>query len=182
MTNELSKTNVLEYEARSPDDTWRSGNLVLTGLASGRPITSAHTQFVSAPNLEVRGKLSNARTAKGDAKTNASDVSPDAPLRLEVAAQLAFPGGGITAAGLRKEARRGKLAVERIAGKDYTTLSAIEDMRALCRTNPKVLDYGSSPPTKARTQAGSSETEQGLSAQAAALASAAKLKNASRRT
>jgi hypothetical protein len=58
MTNELSKTNVLEYEARSPDDTWRSGNLVLTGFASGRPITSAHTQFVSAPNLEVRGKLS----------------------------------------------------------------------------------------------------------------------------
>jgi hypothetical protein len=44
MTNELSKTN--EYEARSPDDTWRSGNLVLTGFASARPITSAHMQFV----------------------------------------------------------------------------------------------------------------------------------------
>ena len=37
-------------------------------------------------------------------------VAPDAPLRLHVAAQIAFPHGGITAKGLRKEALRGKLA------------------------------------------------------------------------
>ena len=55
-------------------------------------------------------------------------VDKDAPLRLSIAAELAFPFGGMTAAGLRKEAARGNLAVERIAGKDYTTLAAIEAM------------------------------------------------------
>jgi hypothetical protein len=39
----------------------------------------------------------------------------------------------MTASGLRKEAARGRLAVERIAGKDFTTLAAIANMRTLCR-------------------------------------------------
>jgi hypothetical protein len=39
----------------------------------------------------------------------------------------------MTASGLRREADRGRLIVERIAGKDYTTLQAIADMRRLCR-------------------------------------------------
>ena len=56
-------------------------------------------------------------------------ISKDAPLRLADAAILPFPLGGITASGLRKEANRGNLAVERIAGKDYTTLASIETMR-----------------------------------------------------
>ena len=59
-------------------------------------------------------------------------VAPDAPLRLAVAAQIAFPHGGITAKGLRKEAMRGKLQVWRMAGKDYTTLNAIKDMQTKC--------------------------------------------------
>lgn len=57
----------------------------------------------------------------------------NAPLRLCVAAQLAFPDGSMTAAGLRKERQRGRLVVERIAGKDYTTLAFIEEMRKRCR-------------------------------------------------
>jgi hypothetical protein len=64
-------------------------------------------------------------------------IKPDMPLRLAVAAELAFPRGGITAAGLRREAARGRLVTERIAGKDYTTLADIENMRALCRNRPK---------------------------------------------
>jgi hypothetical protein len=59
--------------------------------------------------------------------------APDAPLRLRVAAEVAFPDGTMTARGLRREARRGHLVIERIAGKDYTTLSAINEMRLLCR-------------------------------------------------
>jgi len=60
-------------------------------------------------------------------------IGPDTPLRLDVAARIAFPAGGMTASGLRREAARGRLTVERIAGKDFTTLSAIATMREKCR-------------------------------------------------
>ena len=60
-------------------------------------------------------------------------VKPDTPLRLDVAAALAYPDGSMTASGLRKEAGRGRLVIERTAGKDYTTLAAIARMRELCR-------------------------------------------------
>src|ERR1700691_6017393 len=60
-------------------------------------------------------------------------IGPDTPLRLSVAAALAFPDGSMTKSGLRREAARGRLVVERIAGKDYTTLRAIGRMRELCR-------------------------------------------------
>jgi hypothetical protein len=65
-----------------------------------------------------------------------SDVSPDTPLRLDVAARLAFPDGSMTGRGLRREASRGRLAIERVAGKHYTTLRAILDMRTQCRVAP----------------------------------------------
>jgi hypothetical protein len=61
-------------------------------------------------------------------------IDRNAPLRLAAAAEAAFPGGGMTASGLRRESRRGRLVIERIAGKDYTTLAEIERMRQLCRT------------------------------------------------
>src|SRR6266568_7579789 len=70
-------------------------------------------------------------------------VTPDTPLRLEIAAALAFPDGSMTASGLRREGARGRLAIERIAGKDYTTLANIERMRELCRVEAKVPDCGS---------------------------------------
>jgi hypothetical protein len=65
-------------------------------------------------------------------------VTPDTPLRLEIAAALAFPDGSMTASGLRREGTRGRLTIERIAGKDYTTLANIERMRELCRVQAKV--------------------------------------------
>jgi hypothetical protein len=64
------------------------------------------------------------------------NITDETPLRLAVAAEVAFPGGGMTASGLRKEAGRGRLVIERIAGKDYTTLAAIAEMRRLCRIQP----------------------------------------------
>jgi hypothetical protein len=73
-------------------------------------------------------------------------VDNDAPLRLARAAELAFPDGGMTASGLRKEAAKGRLVIERIANKDYTTLAATADMRAACRiADPK--------PSRARRRA-----------------------------
>ncbi len=52
---------------------------------------------------------------------NMEAIRPDTPLRLDIAAALAYPDGSMTASGLRREAKRGRLVIERIAGKDYTT-------------------------------------------------------------
>jgi hypothetical protein len=62
-----------------------------------------------------------------------SEVKPDDPIRLSTAASLAFPDGSMISSGLRKEALRGRLVIERIAGKDFTTLAHIERMRELRR-------------------------------------------------
>src|SRR6516165_10589662 len=66
-----------------------------------------------------------------------SDITTDTPLRLKVAAALAYPDGSMSASGLRREARKGHLVVERTAGKDYTTLANIERMRELCRVEAR---------------------------------------------
>jgi hypothetical protein len=52
-----------------------------------------------------------------------SNIDEDMPLRLAVAAAIAFPDGSMTASGLRRKMCRGRLVIERIAGKDYTTLN-----------------------------------------------------------
>ena len=89
----------------------------------------------------------------------------DEPLRLDVAAAKAFPDGSMSKNGLRREARRGRLVIQRIAGKDYTTLRAIGEMRELCRVEVKDRDSGLSPPagtseaTSRIIRPGSSETE-----------------------
>jgi len=71
------------------------------------------------------------------------EIDDDTPLRLDVAAKIAYPRGGITAAGLRREWKRGKLVIERVAGKDYTTLNHIKRMRELCHAQPNPRDCGS---------------------------------------
>jgi hypothetical protein len=65
------------------------------------------------------------------------NTAPDAPLRLSIAAKLAFPDGSMTASGVRREAARGRLHIERVAGKDFTTFEAIKRMRELCRVRAK---------------------------------------------
>ena len=78
----------------------------------------------------------------------ASVYGDDRPLRLAVAAKVAFPDGSMTASGLRREAQRGRLVIERIAGKDYTTLNAIQEMRTLCRVEAKDRACGSNRPER----------------------------------
>jgi hypothetical protein len=73
-------------------------------------------------------------------------LGPDIPLRLEVAAAVAYPDGSMKASGLRREAARGRLVIERVAGKDYTTLANIERMRELCRVQTKEPGYGCALP------------------------------------
>ena len=105
-------------------------------------------------------------------------VTDTQPLRLDVAAALAFPDGSMGASGLRREAEKGRLAIERIAGKDYTTLRAIEEMRRICRVPPKEPACGSSlknathQEASASGQYGSSATARAKSALDALLATA----------
>jgi hypothetical protein len=66
----------------------------------------------------------------------------DTPLRLDAAAKIAFPDGSMTANGLRLEARRGRLVIARIAGKDFTTLNHIKRMVELCHVSQARRDSG----------------------------------------
>ena len=85
-------------------------------------------------------------------------VARDAPIRLSTAAKLAFPDGTMTASGLRREASRGRLITERIAGKDFTTLANIDRMRELCRVGAKERDFISG--LSAEIRKGNSQSEQ----------------------
>ena len=80
--------------------------------------------------------------ASSSSRDRPEEIDPDAPLRVDFAAKVAFPHGGLTAAGLRKEIRRGRLPFEMIAGKQYVTLNDIQRMREQCRVAEKVPDCG----------------------------------------
>src|SRR5262249_15374048 len=73
------------------------------------------------------------------------DIGGDQPLRLAVAAALAFPDGSMSGSVLRREAARGGFVVERIAGRDYPTWANIERMGELCRVEAGVPASGSVP-------------------------------------
>lgn len=76
-----------------------------------------------------------------------AEIADDTPLRLDVAAAVAFPGGGMTASGLRRERDAGRLTTELIAGKEFTTLVDIAQMRELCRRKAKPKpDHGACRP------------------------------------
>lgn len=98
-------------------------------------------------------------------------IAHETPLRLAVVAAVAFPDGSMTVSGLRLEHRRGRLAIERMAGKDYTTLAAIERMRELCRIVPKARASTFAAPSTAASAStlpsGSSRAPDGKRAQAA---------------
>ena len=105
------------------------------------------------------------------------NIGLDEPLRLVDAVKYGFRHGGMTVSGLRKESRRGRLVIERIAGKDFTTLRAIEEMRRQCLVQQKARGCGfganasiSVPADGSQSQLGSSRTVTSVSPQAALLA------------
>jgi len=102
-------------------------------------------------------------------------INSDTPLRLSVVAALAFSDGSMTASGLRREAARGRLVVERIAGKDYTTLANVERMRELCRVETRVPGC-TSDGTAVAQRSGSSSIAAAKSGQARAKMISAQLK------
>jgi hypothetical protein len=101
-------------------------------------------------------------------------VTQDTPLRLKVAAKLAFPDGSISVNSLRREIAAGRLEAMKIAGKHFVTLRGIGELGKLCRVVPK--DHTLSSKRQSMTsrgggsemKVGSSGTDKGKSALAAA--------------
>jgi transcriptional regulator with XRE-family HTH domain len=106
-------------------------------------------------------------------------ITPDTPLRLSVAARVAYPDGSMTAHGLRNEAEKGRLVIERTAGKIYTTLAAITRMRELCRHNPKMATGRDISPTSPEDSCSDANLKR---AQEAAYMTLAELEGRSRST
>jgi hypothetical protein len=104
------------------------------------------------------------------------NVDPNAPLRLAVAAEHAFPFGGMTAKGLRCEAKRGRLVIWRIANKDFTSLAAIQEMRRKYRLQDNQPASGSVQQEETAQQHGSLSTTDARIALAAARASTSALR------
>ena len=58
-----------------------------------------------------------------------SEITDETPLRLDTAAQMAFPDGGVSKNALRSAAARGDLEHERLAGRIITTLRWVREWR-----------------------------------------------------
>jgi hypothetical protein len=109
-------------------------------------------------------------------------ITPTTPLRLEVAAALGFPDGSMTTGALRRLAAAQKLAHEKIAGKYFVTLRAIEEMRTACRVPAKAPELNSKKPATDDNEPMSSGTGSGPSALDAMNAIAEELKESLRLT
>jgi hypothetical protein len=93
-------------------------------------------------------------------------ITPTTPLRLKVAAALAFPDGSMSEKALRELGHAGKLTVEIIRGKHFNTLADIEEMRSLRRVQARVPDSTSRQrgrDTKPVTSSATSSTDDGSS-------------------
>ena len=107
-------------------------------------------------------------------------VDNDTPQRLDVvAAQF-----GLKAAALRTEAKRGRLVISRVAGKDWTSVAEVREMFYRCRVNPEAHTYGSDRLASERTrepsaQSGSSKTPDTSKALVSALAHVERLRRRS---
>jgi hypothetical protein len=106
------------------------------------------------------------------------DITDETPLRLDVAAALAYPDGSMKESGLRAEIRAGRLDAELTAGRYYTTLGDIKRMRQACRGRRRERASGSAR----TTDTGISETESESAALAALKQTAEELRKPSRPT
>jgi hypothetical protein len=110
-----------------------------------------------------------------DVVEDVKELGPNDFVRLRVAAERFFPDGTMTESGLRGEARRGRLVTWRIAGKDYTSFSAIEEMKAQCRSVQRVQGSISEQQRAKNAAHGSSAMEADPSALDALLLNAQRL-------
>ncbi|MET4363466.1 hypothetical protein ABIB06_004060 [Bradyrhizobium sp. LB8.2] len=71
-------------------------------------------------------------------------IQPSTPLRLDIAAHLAFPDGSMSVSALRRLVVAGKLTHEFFAGKYFVTLAAIDEFREASR----IRAIGAHQPTR----------------------------------
>jgi hypothetical protein len=110
------------------------------------------------------------------------NIHPDEPLRLDDAIKFGFPHGGMTVSGLRREAAAGRLVIEKIANKHFTTLRAVEEMRKSCRVRVEARACGGEKiggrvERSSHGERGSLSTPESITPQAALLAKIEKRKN-----
>jgi len=125
----------------------------------------------SVKPLLPRGNQERPRAELANFVTGSHGAAPsvvDLDAHLKYAVKIAFPTGGMTVSGLRKEIGRGRLEVEIIAGKQFTTLANIARMRELCLGRAKALDFGSDQQVESSPlRSGSSKIKDSISPQAA---------------
>jgi hypothetical protein len=186
---EVEETGVAAKRESDPADTIRRLHQERPDILKRATRTSARLweNAVASP-VELQAELPAEPKKPRRQHIPAPEVGPQTPLRLDVAARLAFPDGSMTASGLRREGRRGHLMIERIAGKDFTTIQHIEAMRLKCRDQQKAQDYGLNPKSvtpaasSPAVQHGSSATDRVRSARAALEKTTRKLKERSANT
>lgn len=115
--------------------------------------------------MSQAGRVEDKRAKPPATVMDGVPITSTTPLRLSVAARLAFPDGSMSEKALRELGNARRLTVEVIRGKHYTTLGDIEEMRKLCRVQAKARDCA--PTSATAKQCGSSATDSGTSAQAA---------------
>lgn len=106
----------------------------------------------------------------------------DESMTLFEAVAVFFPHGPLTLSSLRTEAKAGRLAVCRVAGKDLTTPGAIKELVTPCRAENPSHPASISEPNATERRSGSSSTVAGKSAQAAARRTLQELRQRSRTT
>lgn len=97
-------------------------------------------------------------------------LAADTPIRIAVAAALAFPDGSMKAGGLRRERDAGRLETWITAGKEYTSLAAIDEMTRRCREERRARSLQPSISPARTPHQSASEEQQSQIALAAALA------------
>lgn len=101
----------------------------------------------------------------------------DDPVTLKEACEIVFRGT-ITPSTLRAEAKRAKIAIAKIGKRYFTTLREARELYDRCRVAPEAHISISTP----GVGSGSSETDNALSARAAANATVEMLKGLSKHT
>ena len=108
-------------------------------------------------------------------------MTEGALMTLTDAAAWLDPSGKLSARSLKTESERGRLELIKIAGKHFVTEDALKEMIEKCRGNPKARDSMYTG-DQAGKQSGSFGMDRTKKAQAAVRATAAVLKERSRRT
>jgi hypothetical protein len=106
-------------------------------------------------------------------------VSPNTPLRLDIAARLYFLDGSISGRSLEQEAAKGNLQVMRIAGKTFTTFDDLDSLCSRCRIRSNFPDSACERPETTEAPSGSSSTAASSIAQRRAKRVAQELKRRS---